>query len=110
MTILGTYILVSLAFVAFAMVEFAFIIMLNRKVTTKQNEQKVVELHNDKRKKQLRTSKYKVKVQPTRNEARKDGKSCVRVPPIHIIDLTAFFLHFVAFLIFNICYVNKYGN
>ena len=91
MTILGTYILVSLAFVAFAMVEFAFIIMLNRRATMHQHEQKVAEMY------------------PIYNGACKDGKPCVGVPLIHIIDITAFFLHFVAYLIFNIWYWNQYG-
>ena len=106
MTILGTYILVSFAFVAFAMVEFAFVIMLNRKLTMNQNEPKVVEMNKKKRKTQFRTSNFKGKVNPTRNKVRKDGKQCMGVPPIHIIDLTAFFMHFVAFLIFNIWYWN----
>ena len=88
MTILGTYILVSLAFVAFAMVEFAFIVLLKRRATMHQNEQKVVD------------------VNPMHNGVRKDGKPCLGAPPIHIIDVTAFFMHFVAYLIFNIWYWN----
>ena len=91
MTILGTYILVSLAFVAFAMVEFAFIITLHRRTKMHQNEQKVAEMY------------------PINNGARKDDKPCVGAPPIHIIDMTAFFMHFAAYLIFNIWYWKQYG-
>ena len=91
MTILGTYILVSLAFVAFAMVEFAFIIMLNRRATMHQHEQKVAEMY------------------PIYNGACKDDKPRVGVPSIPIIDITAFMLHFVAYLIFNIWYWNQNG-
>ena len=91
MTILGTYILVSLAFVALAMVEFAIIIMVKRRAPLHQNEQKVAEMN------------------PMHNEARKDGKPCLGTPPIHIIDIAAFFMHFAAFLIFNISYWNVNG-
>ena len=91
MTILGTYILVSLAFVAFAMVEFAFIITLNRRAKINQNERQIAEMY------------------PMQNGARKDDAPCVGAPPIHIIDITAFFMHFVAYLNFNIWYWNQYG-
>ena len=62
------------------MVELAFIIMLNRRTTMHQNAQKVGEMY------------------PIHKWARKDGKPCLGTPPIHIIDIAAFFMHFQHFL------------
>ena len=110
MTILGTYILVSLGFVAIAMIEFAFILLLNRRAMVKVN----AEGHEDLMKSSRKNVNFfgsKSKLNSILNGIWNDfEKPHVSAPKSHILDLVAFSLHFVSFLIFNTFYWNKYSN
>ena len=109
MTILGTYILVSLAFVSIAMMEFAFIILLNRRTMMKINTQEDKEKAKRKVKKSFRMANTKRKLKANHDKTSKQGgKISVSVPPVHIVDFVAFWIHFSAFLLFNLFYWNTY--
>ena len=105
MTILGTYILVSLGFVAIAMIEFAFILLLKRRVNLEKSAEEGLSLTRSK--KMLSMLKVKTKTYPTLiDNFEEKGKQKPFVTPINLLDLVAFCLHSSAFLIFNALYWN----
>ena len=105
MTILGIYILVSLGFVALAMAEFAFILLLNRRMSVSTNANKDLGIRKKEKKGYPAKMRSKVKVNTNMNKAPKSvANQGVQIPPSHIIDVAAFCVHFVAFLVFNVMY------
>ena len=107
MTILGTYILVSLGFVAVAMIEFAVILLLNRKTTPAISQEKGL----DRTKNDLKMFQSKTKINTILDENIKNTKKQNgAVPPVHVLDLIAFCVHSSAYLIFNTLYWNEYFN
>ena len=106
MTILGTYILVSLGFVAIAIIEFAFILLLKRRGSSEKIAEE--DLGLTKNKKMLSMLKVKTKTYPTLiDNIEEKGKQKTFATPINLLDLVAFCLHSSAFLIFNALYWNN---
>ena len=108
MTILGTYILVSLGFVAITMIEFAFILLLKRRVSLENIAGE--DLGLTKSKKMLSMLKVKTKTYPTLiDNFEEKGKQKAFATPSksNLLDLVAFCLHSSAFLIFNALYWNN---
>ena len=111
MNILGMYILVSLGFVAGAMIEFAFVILLNRRTMLKMNDKQDSNRVEKNSKKQRITLKLKTKVTAINNVNLKDGsKTQASALPLHKLDLIAFCAHSAAYVVFNTWYWNKYFN
>ena len=107
MTILGTYILVSLGFVAIAMIEFAFILLLKRRVNLEKNAED--DLCLTRNNKMMSMLKVQTKTYPTLIENfEENGKRPAFATPINLLDLVAFCLHSAAFLIFNALYWNNF--
>ena len=111
MTILGTYILVSLGFVAVALVEFAFILFLKRRTEFINDAKKDLDQTQKKSRKKLRMLKSKVAASKVCNEVRKnDSQTNSGLSKVHVIDMAAICVHFVAFLMFNVYYWSRYLN
>ena len=111
MTILGMYILVSLGFVAIALIEFAFILFLKRRTEFIHDAPKDLNLAQTKNKKNMRMLTSKVVASTVCREVQKnDPQRDLAVSKVHVIDMVAICVHFVAFLMFNIYYWNKYLN
>ena len=107
MTILGTYILVSLGFVAVAMIEFAVILLLTRKTTPTIRQEKGL----DRTKNNLTMLQSKTKINTILDGNIKNTKKPnVAIPPVHVLDLIAFCVHSSAYLIFNTLYWNDFFN
>ena len=104
MTILGIYILVSLGFVALAMAEFAFMLLLNRRMSLSTNAKTNMGIRKKGSKGCLAKMKSKVQVKSNISHLKSVVEQRVQIPPAHIIDLVAFWVHFIAFLVFNLMY------
>ena len=119
MDVLGEYIFVCLVFVVFALLEFALIIILNRKTSTKNKQEKrESSLLQDENNSELTkhgvagiafiADHSKETSLPNTNQERmlsmERGMRCIpSTQPIHLIDLTASFIFPLAFVIYN-CY------
>ena len=111
MTILGIYILVSLGFVAIALVEFAIILFLKRRAEFINDAPKDLNLNQKKNKKKMKMLKSKVVDSEICKEVRKNNPQLnLAASKAHVIDMVAICVHFVAFLMFNIYYWNWYGS
>ena len=107
MTILGTYILVSLGFVSVAMIEFAVILLLNRKTTPVISQEKGL----DRTKNDLKMFHSKTKIDTILGgNIKNTKKQNIAIPPVHVLDLIAFCVHSSAYLIFNTLYWNECFN
>ena len=92
-----------LGFVVIAMLEFALIILINRRATIQKNSK------NDttRERKSAKSMNSVTKVRPFSTLEKKQEKEIkFVVPPIHVIDLVFFWVHLSSFLIFNIIYWN----
>ena len=105
MTILGIYILVSLGFVAIALVEFAIILFLKRRTEFINDAAKDLDLVQTKNMKKMRMRTSKV---VCREVQKNDPQLNLTALKVHVSDMVAICVHFVAFLMFNIYYWNKY--
>ena len=111
MNILGMYILVSLGFVACAMIEFAFVLLLNRRAMLKMNDKQDSSRVENNSKKHLKKLKLKTKVIAIHNGNLKGGcKTQASTLPLHKFDLIAFCAHSAAYVIFNTWYWKEYFN
>ena len=109
MTILGMYILVSLGFVAIALVEFAIILFFKRKTEFTNDAPKDLDLTQKANKKKMRMLKSKVVASKLCNEVRKhDSQLNATLSKVDVIDMVAICVHFVAFFMFNVYYWNEY--
>ena len=120
MDMLGEYIFVCLVFVVLALLEFAFIIILNRnadaKTTYENKEINLLKIENDSRlrkhdvaiidfPKELTKESYLSYGNQERTKTKKGGsKRMSSIHSIHIIDLTASFVFPLAFLVYNCIY------
>ena len=95
---LGIYLLVCLGFVVAAVLEFALIILIKRRASLKINLK-------DKEVRKVKEMRNHKKICPaSKNTDQEATKPKFYVPPIHVIDVVSFWVHFSSFLIFNIIY------
>ena len=111
MNALGLYLIVSLGFVVTALLEFALVIFIHRRMLlNKSGDNKVTTGKNEKRNKSRNTKiigPMKSKMIPSISASIKSietNRDIKALPLISHIDLIAFGLHFLSFLIFNIVY------
>ena len=96
-----------LGFVVVAMLEFAFIILINRRATIKKNS---IDNFISERK-SAKSMNSITKNWPNSIIEKKEEKEIrFAVPPIHVIDFGFFWVHLSSFLIFNIIYWNSNRN
>ena len=109
MTILGTYILVSLGFVACAIIEFAFVLMLKRRNQSEMTIKEDIDLVKTKGQKHLKLFPPRSKINGILNVSNNEAcKENAKASSVNRFDLAAFCLHLAAFLMFNAMYWNKY--
>ena len=86
------------------MLEFALIILIKRGETFKNT---TVNLKEEKKESTL-VMPFKINIQSPTKEKTKDRKEAkYAFSLIHVIDFISFWIHILAFLIFNIIYWNK---
>ena len=126
MDMLGEYILFCLVFVVLAILEFALVIMLNRRTNLKKTQKKV-KLRLLREKNNAKSQKHGVaKIAFLEDHSRetwlsntnqnsvkgteRDNRGMEFIPsisPIHVIDLTAAFVFSLAFVIYNCFYWSR---
>ena len=93
-----------LGFVVVAMFEFALVILFNRREAAKRSFQ---DDRNNKERKPAKKLRFKMKIQPTLRKANSENMEIKSIiVSAHVIDFVSFWIHFSAFLIFNIIYWN----
>ena len=104
---IGKYLLGCLGFVVVAMLEFALIILINRRATIKKNSKD----NFISERKSAKSMNSITKNWPNSIMEKKEEKEIrFAVPPIHVIDFVFFWVHLSSFLIFNIIYWNSNRN
>ena len=116
--------MVSLVFVVFALIEFALILVLNRRQAIKSNSGQSGTTPKKENGIPLTAEKLFRRVAPLTVVEEKEnvrletanaiadgsrmttelGKSVFVIPPIHVIDFIAFWVHFSCFMLFNLIY------
>ena len=120
MDVLGEYIFVCLVFVVFALLEFALIIILNRKTSTKNKQEKRESslLQHENNLELTKSGVAKITFIPDHSKETslhntdqermiimERGMGCIpSTQPIHIMDLIASFCFPLAFVIYNCIY------
>ena len=96
-----------LGFVVVAMLEFALIILINRRATIQRNSQdKFISERKSAKSISSITKNWPHGIMDKKEE--KEIKFVV--PPIHVIDFIFFWVHLSSFLIFNIIYWSSNRN
>jgi len=109
LNILGEYLLVSLGFVVAAMAEFALVILLNRRSKLKTDATDLKNSHEEKNSEITHVSRFCPDTEM--KKPMKQGKiSEWNMPSIYVVDFIAFWLHFSAFLLYNVVYWAKHHN
>ena len=85
------------------MIEFAIIVLLSQRITMKNNSKKNLGKKNKNTKKTIVDSNTKVILGWEKMKI-ENKRFKLMIPPIHVIDFAAFWVHFLSFLVFNIMY------
>ena len=103
LNVLGEYLLVSLGFVVAAIVEFALVILLNRRakltLDTKGNNSSPRKDCTE----TLHVCQLRGKIWP-KHLTNSNGKSILKMPSVYVVDFVAFWAHLSSFLLYNIIY------
>ena len=116
---LGVYLLWSLVFVVFALLEFAFVVMLSRapsvskknfhgSATEKRTHFIAERLHQRKIANKASSAVDRREKGDQQLKDRKWMKVISKMPPIHIVDLVSFCLYIFLFISFNTFYWMNY--
>ena len=122
---LGFYLLISIGFVVFALIEFAVIVVIHRRSTKKGTLSKIKQDQGSNNKISFKRPNDEFSLTPlslnirgsakiidsneeTNPMIEESGKCTLSISSIQAIDLGAFIFHFTAFLLFNFLYWNKY--
>ena len=103
--------MVSLGFVIFAMIEFALVLLLNRRSATKTSAEDKQKLFRKNDVVDIKIMNPKARIQPFQKKitTQDEGFKFV-MPPTHVVDIVAFWFHLLSFVFYNVIYWNENVN